>query len=85
MKDEKEKQGKEKKELEAINNARFEEIADKMKEELENRAREFEASISKLRIKVEESSRKECGTNFTKNALMKPSHCDFPIVERRWC
>merc|ERR1711934_1206483 len=83
MRDDKEKEAKEKKELEAKvkemeakhleMERRVEELEDKMKEV----KRELEASTSKLRTDEEESSRKEIATN---NTLTNPSPRDLPIV-----
>merc|ERR1712192_1515 len=51
-----------------------------MGDELENRERGFEASMSKLRKEVEDSSRKEMTSNNSNNALPRPSPRDLPIV-----
>ena len=87
MEDEKAKEAKEKKELEAKNQemeTRLEELEDRLKEEkneMEKTVRGLEASISKLRIEVGESLRKEIASNSSNsNALTKSSLRDLPIV-----
>ena len=87
MEDEKAKEAKEKKELEAKNQemeTRLEELEDRLKEEkneMEKTVRGLEASISKLRIEVGESLRKEIASNSSNsNALTNPSLRDLPIV-----
>ena len=86
MHEEKENHTKEKEELEARLESKLremearqsEELAEKMKKErkmFEKREREREASISKLKLEVEESLR-----NFSNDALTKPSLRDLPIV-----
>ena len=62
---------------------RLHELEDNMrreKDEFEKRERRLEASVSKLRSEVEESLRKEMASNYSKNALTKPSTRDLPIV-----
>ena len=58
---------------------RLGELEDKIKEG-EKRERELEASVSKLKIEVEESLRKEIVSNLSNSALAKPSLRDLPIV-----
>ena len=58
---------------------RLGEMEDKIKEG-EKRERELEASVSKLKIEVEESLRKEIVSNLSNSALAKPSLRDLPIV-----
>ena len=62
---------------------RLKELEEKMrkeKDEFEKRERRLEASVSKLRSEVEESLRKEMASNYSTNALTKPSPRDLPIV-----
>lgn len=80
MSDEKERQTKEKKELEAMIRQMETRLAAKDKEmdELEKRETGLEASMSRLRMEMED---KESASNFTNNqALTNPSLRDLPIV-----
>ena len=79
IQDEKEKQAAEQKELKT----RLEELEDQVKEgkeELQKREARLDASLSKLRMEVAESLRKEIFTNFSNTALKNPSMRDLPIV-----
>ena len=58
---------------------RLEELEEKIKEG-EKRERELEASMSKLKMEVEDSLRKEIVANLANNTLEKPSLRDLPIV-----
>ena len=79
LKDEKESRAKERRELEERNSElerRVEDLEERMKEELGKRKMELKASRSKMRMEKEE----EIATNYSSNALTKPSLRDLPIV-----
>ena len=79
IQDEKEKQAAEQKELKT----RLEELEDQVKEgkeELQKREARLDASLSKLRMEVEESLRKEIAANFSNTALKNPSMRDLVLI-----